>query len=175
MPLDLQPVEPALLMCAVLASDDAGRRTALDALAAAHGSVRWQTPPYPFTFSRYYEAEMGPGLSKQLVGFDRPVDPAQLAAAKASTMALERQLGCQRDGGLARRANIDPGLLTRDSLILATTKYSGHRICIGQALYAELTLLYRKGAYRPFEWTYPDYQTPAAQEFLLDMRRWFMG
>jgi hypothetical protein len=73
-----------------------------------------------------------------------------------------------------RRANIDPGLVTIESLVLASTKYSGHRICIGPGLYAETTLLFQKGQYRPLEWTYQDYRTEAAQAFLLAIRAWLL-
>ena len=60
-------------------------------------------------------------------------------------------------------------------LILATTKYSGHRICIAPQLYAEVTLLYQRGRYRPLEWTYPDYRRDAVQCFLLAARTWLMA
>ena len=76
---------------------------------------------------------------------------------------------------LQRRANIDPGLLSIESLVLATSKYSGHRICIAPQLYAELTLLYQKGRYQPFAWTYLDYQSETLQDFLLESRTWLMA
>ena len=61
------------------------------------------------------------------------------------------------------------------ALILATTKYAGHRICIAPQLYAEVTLLYQRRRYRPLEWTYPDYQGDAVQRFLLDVRPWLLA
>ena len=82
--------------------------------------------------------------------------------------------GAGDEPGDCRRANIDPGLLSIESLVLATTKYAGHRVCIAPQLYAEVTLLYQRGRYRPLEWTYPDYQGDAVQRFLLDVRPWLL-
>jgi hypothetical protein len=44
-----------------------------------------------------------------------------------------------------------------DKLVLATTKSAAHRIYLGKDIYADLSLLYGHGSYRPFLWTYPDY------------------
>lgn len=171
MPLDPQPDHPGALITAVLASgadvlDDAAGR-----LVRLLGPLRARGPVYGFAaFTRYYEDEMGPGLVKQLLWFESPVPPDQLAAIKAQTMALERELARSEEGVLRRRANIDPGLVSPDSLVLATTKASGHRVCIAPGLFAEITLLYERGAYRPMPWTYGDFRDEAAQGFLKQIR-----
>ncbi|MYB72171.1 MAG: DUF4416 family protein [Gemmatimonadetes bacterium] len=170
MPIDLQPSTPAALVCAVLADSAETLAAAKERLAECFGPLRAASAIYDFDFTSYYEAEMGAGLCKQLVCFTERIDPAELAACKAQTMVLERAM---RQGG-CRRANIDPGLLSIESLVLATTKYAGHRICIAPQLYAEVTLLYQRGGYRPLEWTYPDYQGDAVQRFLLDVRPWLL-
>ena len=61
-------------------------------------------------------------------------------------------------GELRRTVNIDPGLLSEESLVLATTKASGHRVAIATGLWAEVTLRFERGEYRPLPWTYPDYR-----------------
>ena len=143
---------------------------AKERLAECFGLLRAASTTYEFDFTAYYEAEMGAGLCKQLVCFAERIDPAELATVKAQTMALERTMS----RGQCRRANIDPGLLSIESLVLATTKCAGHRICIAPQLYAEVTLLYQRGCYQPLEWTYPDYRSDAVQHFLLDMRSWLL-
>lgn len=170
MPIDLQPSTPVALVCAILADSAETLAEAKERLAECFGSLHAASETYDFDFTSYYEAEMGAGLSKQLVCFAERIDPAELAAVKAQTMALERamsQEGC-------RRTNIDPGLLSIESLVLATTKCAGHRVCIAPQLYAEVTLLYQRGYYQPLEWTYPDYRSDAMQHFLLDMRSWLL-
>lgn len=170
MPVDLQPVEPVALVFAVTADAESTLTQARENLIAAFGQLSHQSPVYPFDYTTYYESEMGPNLIKQLFGFADRIDPAELPRIKQRAMELEREIGRTVDGNLLRRANLDPGLLSVESLVLATTKYSGHRICIAPALYAEVTLLFQKGRYAPLEWTYPDYQTQTVQDFLLEFR-----
>jgi hypothetical protein len=47
-------------------------------------------------------------------------------------------------------------------LVLASTKDHGHRVYLGQGIYAEVTLQYRGGRFQPWPWTYPDY---ASEEY----------
>ena len=61
-----------------------------------------------------------------------------------------------------RRINIDPGALSEQRLILATGKDAPHRVYLGRGIYADLTLIYEKGDFKPQSWTYPDY---ASQEY----------
>ena len=171
MPVDLQPATPVALVCAILADSAETLADAKERLAECFGPCTRPSATYDFDFTSYYEAEMGAGLSKQLVCFAERIDPAELATVKAQTMDLERAMS----RGRCRRANIDPGLLSIESLVLATTKYAGHRVCIAPQLYAEVTLLYQRGRYRPLEWTYPDYQGDDVQGFLLNVRPWLLA
>jgi hypothetical protein len=41
---------------------------------------------------------------------------------------------------------------------------------LGQGIYAEITLIYRKHKFHPLEWTYPDYQEDSALDFFLRAR-----
>ncbi len=170
MPLHIQPPQSMALICAITARDQEILARARDQLAARLGSIRLQGPIFPFDYTTYYTEEMGPELIKQPIWFDEQVDPAALPHLKHQTMEVEKELAERAQGKILRQANIDPGLVSIESLVLASTKYSGHRICIAPGLYAETTLLFRKGRYRPFEWTYPDYQTDEVQEFLLQVR-----
>jgi len=170
MPLHPQPDRPADLIAAVLASSAADLEEAAAGLVRLFGPLRTRGPAYDFAaFTRYYEGEMGPGLVKQLLWFENQMPPDRLAAIKVKTMALELELA-RLEGGVRRRANIDPGLVSSDSLVLATTKASGHRVCIAPGLFAEITLLYERDAYRPMPWTYRDFRTEDAQGFLQQIR-----
>ena len=162
MPLCEQPVEPAFLMCAALTPGTSEMAQASERIERRIGPITSRSPAYPFEFSTYYRDEMGDGLIKQLFLVGDPVDPASLCDVKRKTMEIERELAEEKQGKLCRRANIDPGLITVESLVLATTKYSGHRICIGPGLFAE-TWLYVNGflaAHRPQAgmWWHNDYR-----------------
>lgn len=175
MPIDLRPPPPTVLIAAIMAPDEEVLGQARERMAEVIAPIHRLGPVYPFDYSTYYEKEMGAGLLKQLVWFEGLVDPAVLVQVKRQTMELERALGWEEGGKVRRRANLDPGLVTIESLVLASTKYSGHRVCIGPALYAETTLLFQRGEYRPLEWTYQDFRTEAAQDFLLEIRAWLLS
>jgi len=175
MPVDLQETQPLALICAIMAGSKTLMTETRSKLEARLGPVRQASAAYDFGFTSYYAGEMGEGLIKQLLFFTELVDPAILPNVKLQTMELERQMGQEKEGEIHRRANIDPGLVSIESLVLATTKYSGHRICIGPSLFAEVTLLYQKGMYRPMEWTYPDYRSREVQDFLQEVRTHLMA
>jgi hypothetical protein len=175
MPIDLRPAAPVALLCAVMADSEETLSAARERLAAGLGPIRAASAVYPFDFTSYYQKEMGQGLIKQLFCLAEPVDPSELPQTKLRAMALEREMSRVQGAQVLRRANLDPGLLSTESLVLATTKHSGHRICIAPGLYAEVTLLFQRGKYRPFEWTYPDYRTDLVQEFLQETRAWLMA
>ena len=66
--------------------------------------------------------------------------------------------------------NLDPGVIEPSKLILATTKNYSHRIYIGNRMYAEVTLVYDKGGWRPLPYTYPDYRQRSYSDFFTQVR-----
>ena len=64
-----------------------------------------------------------------------------------------------------RTVNIDPGYITLSKLVLASTKDYSHRIYIGKGIYAETTLRFIHGSFKPIDTTYPDYRTQLAIDF----------
>ena len=146
---------PAKLVVAVISSRPAGRADVNARLEALFGPIDFESPPVDFSFTDYYDREMGRPLSRWFTAFDRLVGPETLASIKLRTNALEAELA----GGHGRPFNLDPGLLTLARFVLATTKESAHRIPLTDGIYADLTLKYEKGAFRPLPWTYPDYRS----------------
>ena len=123
---------------------------------------------FPFdNYSHYYEKEMGTGLLKQFVSFDRLVTPLFLSAFKRKCAAFERVTA--RDG--ARIVNLDPGYWADAKLVLASTKNYSHRIQIGRRIFAELTLMFTKGKLSTLEWTYPDYSSELGLNFFSEVRK----
>lgn len=160
--------EPALLFLGLLypASEPGPAEEAWSRLSARWGAEGWRSPDIPFTWSPYYDEELGSPILRSLRCFREPMDPSGLAEAKVFTNRVEAELS--RDG--RRRVNLDPGLLFPSRLILATTKDRAHRIPLRDGIFAELTLLYEKGGWKPLPWTYPDYRTPEYAEALTRMR-----
>ena len=172
MPIHTLPTPKGALICAQMAPSQKLLEEATSQLVTRFGPARHTSQTYPFDYTDYYAVEMGRDLLKSLTWFGDLVELSVLADAKRQTMALERKFAVPTAaGGLDRRVNTDPGLVTVDSLVLATTKYSGHRVCLEPGVYAETTLLFRKGRYEPMPWTYMDYQNEAVQDFLRQVRR----
>jgi hypothetical protein len=163
--------EQARLFLAVLYSPSAHSDEALELVKAKLGSVELCYGPIPFSFTDYYQPEMGEGLQKTYLTFCGLIDRVDLASIKVFTNEIEQQF--LLDGH--RSVNLDPGYITRDKLVLATTKDFYHRIYLAKGIYGEVTLHFRDGKYRYFSWTYPDYKEPAFQEFLMKARAKLVG
>ncbi|MHC1729418.1 MAG: DUF4416 family protein [Syntrophobacteraceae bacterium] len=155
MSLPREPAQPKLLVRFLFRDSDV-QIEALRALEAHFGPIDFLSPPGPFPYTTYYDDEMGKGIQRQTASFLDLVAPVSLPDIKLSTNEIEKELS--RDG--KRQVNIDPGFISEERFILATGKNFTHRIYLRNGIYADLTLIYQKGAYRPLPWTYPDYQEP---------------
>ena len=160
--------DPVKLVVGLITSDQGLLAEAQSALAEGFGTVTVKSEEIPFSFTDYYEKEMGSSLIRQWVGFHGLIESEQLVDFKRTTGSLEKRfIGPNHK----RRVNLDPGLLSLHNLVLASTKGFAHRIYLRDGIYAELTLLFQSGKFQPLAWTYPDYQTPVCQEFLMHCRR----
>ncbi len=158
--------ERVKLFIAVTFLRDAGSSDVAAELTRAFGPSDFSYGPVPFDFTDYYADEMGGPLDKLYVTFERPATRESLAEIKTLTNRLE----ARRALSGKRTANIDPGYLSADKLVLASTKDFYHRVYLSAGIYAEVTLHYRKGQYRFFSWTFPDYREPGFLEFLERVR-----
>jgi hypothetical protein len=166
-----KPPKPVKLLVSAFAPNGALLQEAREALEAEWGTIDFESELLPFDHTPYYEREFGPSLVRQIWTFEPLVDPGDLSTIKLRTNELEQRWAV--DG--RRQANLDPGYVSMAKLVLATTKNHGHRIYVGQGIYAEVTLQYRDGAYRPWPWTYPDYATRVYCALFEDIRRRYIG
>lgn len=165
--------ESAKLVCAVMGRDETMLNRGRGLMAERYGEAELASPVFDFSFTTYYEPEMGAGLVKQFLGFRPLVNPADLADIKRTSNDLEA--GVARSDGLpGRGVNIDPGYVNGGQLVLATTKNYSHRIYLGNGIFAEVTLLYTRGAFTPMPWTYRDYRTDEALAFFARVRGVFL-
>jgi hypothetical protein len=160
-----------MLVIAALLSDPETIEPLRAAIITELGAADVTLPLHPYTHTRYYHAEMGDRIVRCFLALRRLVDPATLAGIKTTTNHIERTLAV--DG--RRRANLDPGLLSRSSFILATTKTAPHRVPLAQGIYGEITLIYERGEFRPVEWTYPDWSSRPYREHLGTLRARYVG
>lgn len=136
------------------------------------GPVALASERFAFVDTDYYEATMGPGLVKQFFAFERLIDPAELPGIKRLTNAWEDEFAAGSHRGESRPLNLDPGYLTLAKLVLASTKDHAHRIYLAEGIFAEVTLSYRHRAWRPHEWTFPDYRRAEYHAFFSRCRDW---
>jgi hypothetical protein len=161
-----RPPQPAKLVIGLFLA----RRDLFPALAAeleaAFGRADLVSAWMPFGYTAYYAKEMGAELSRRVLAFRPLIAQKRLPAIKTATNAIER---AHAEGG-RRQVNIDPGYLLLERFVLATGKNYTHRIYLDQGIYADLTLVYREGAFQALPWTYPDYADFPLRRFLLAVR-----
>jgi hypothetical protein len=158
--------EPVKLFIGVMYDKDASIDDVLGRLNKKFGPCEFSCGPLPFIWTDYYEKEMGKDLLKIFCCYKKLIDRDKLPPIKLWTNALERDY----PGNGGRRVNIDPGYLSRDKLVLASTKDFYHRLYLGDGIYGEVTLHFRRDVFRYFSWTYPDYKEAAVHEMLIKAR-----
>ncbi|MBN2498295.1 MAG: DUF4416 family protein [Deltaproteobacteria bacterium] len=162
------PPDPARVVLGVLFADAEILERARGRLVEVLGPVQRVGDEMDFTWTRYYEAEMGPGLRRCFLSAGALVPREILADLKRWTNRLESELA-HPDG--RRRINIDPGLMSLDNFVLATTKSQPHRLYLRDGIFAEVTLVYTRGGFQPLERTYPDYRSEEVRKLMDGIRK----
>src|SRR5262249_29868829 len=145
----------------LLAASGTGLEEAMHALVERFGPIDASSTPRAWTLSTYYRNEMGDDVRRQFVSFALLMPPGKLAGVKSLTNQLEEAWRT----GRGRQVNIDPGYIATTKLVLASTKDAAHRVYLSGGIYAEVTLQFSNGSFRPQAHTYPDYATAEAVEF----------
>lgn len=166
-PRDPHPVK---LIMSLFSPEEDLMALVIPRLEDTYGPIDWKSPPLLFDRTTYYAREMGWPLHRRFVSFERLMPPDRLVMVKLDTNALEKQY--LREG--SRRINIDPGYMAPERFVLATGKNYTHRIYLTKGIYADLTLVFHKGAFRPLAWTYRDYADPVLLAQFQDVRARYM-
>jgi hypothetical protein len=145
--------EDVKLICSIFSPEEGLILECMHDLAELFGPADWVSHGLFFDRTRFYEREMGWPLHRRFVSYGRLIRPNRIVEAKISTSRLEEKYARQGK----RRVNIDPGYISLERLVLATGKNYTHRIYLSKGVYADLTLVFQKGAYRSLPWTFPDY------------------
>ena len=130
------------------------------------GEIDLETPPQPFEYTDYYNAEMGTPIFRLFFSFSELIRPEDLPAVKRETNEIETGFA-DIEG---RKVNLDPGILSLSKFILATTKNNVHRIPMSGGIYGELTLQFKNRDFHPLEWTYPDFAGRENRDILIRIR-----
>jgi hypothetical protein len=156
---------PVHYFASMLFTSGESLRHAFGELRYIIGEIREKTPSTVFSHTNYYDKEMGGGIFRHFVLFAPLLERSFLPEIKLKTIELERQFAVNGK----RTINIDPGYITLENVVLATTKGYAHRIYLNKGIYADLTLVFQNGTFKPLEWTYPDY---AGEEVIALLNGW---
>ncbi len=139
-------------------------------LTDIYGPADRISPELMFDRTKYYAKEMGWPLHRRFVSFSKLISAGNLVEIKLKTNGVEQQYL----NGENRSVNIDPGFISPERLVLATGKNYVHRIYLSKGIYADLTLVFKKGSFIPLKWTYPDYAAPETIGFFNGVRKQYM-
>jgi len=162
--------DPVKLTVSLFTADQQLLEDVIKVLADHFGRTDFVSEYLPFDYTDYYEGEMGPGLVRRIVAFEKLIRPESLPDVKIITNGIEEA----HLVGNRRRINIDPGYINRCHLILATGKPYSHRPYLRDGVYADITLVFRDGSYHALDWTYPDYGGRALTGMLNRLREKYL-
>jgi hypothetical protein len=166
----LKNPKPVKLIIGILAADRKSLLAAMELIEDKFDKIDLTSEVWPFTHTDYYKDQTGPNILRQFVSIERLINPGNLFRIKHKTNKLEQKLAKRLGVPLPRPVNLDPGIIEPSKLILASTKNYSHRIYIGKKIYAEVTLIFDKGYWRPLPYTYLDYRQECYFEFFEKVR-----
>jgi hypothetical protein len=168
---DTKDPKPVKLIVGILAANHQCLHAAVESLIKKYGKTDFASEVWDFEKTDYYKEQTGPHIRRQFISMEELIKPDKLAIIKLQTNKIEQKLAKSLAMPLPRPVNLDPGIIEPSKLILATTKNYSHRIYIGRKIYAEVTLIFDKGVWRPFDYTYPDYRQKEYWNFFEIVRK----
>ena len=158
--------KPIKLIASIIFKDEGDLRLAEKKLNALFGPFESLDKLTSFSYTDYYQEEMGYPLKRKLVCFKTLVDLEDLYKVKLKTNRIEDKTSTDKK----RKVNIDPGYVTEAKLVLLTTKDYTHRVYVRDRIFAETTLYYQDGGFRAWPWTYPDYASEELRDYFEKVR-----
>lgn len=162
----LREPPPVKLIAGIIHKPGADIEECLRKMKERLGDIDFMSEEMPFSYTSYYEREMGTGLKRRIISFKKLIKREEIVEVKIFTNILEEVFSYQGK----RTLNIDPGYLAHEHLILATGKGYSHRPYLGKGVYADLNLIFVHDEYKPLEWTYPDYKSQKMRSLFMKLR-----
>jgi len=142
------------LFVAVLFRDKNILDSALQKLSEYFGEIDFESGEYDFSFTHYYENEMGSGLKKKFFSFEKLINREELPEIKLLTNSTELEFSAND----RRKVNIDPGYLTAHNIVVASAKELSHRMFIGKGIFGDIQLIFKNNNFSPLPTTFADYR-----------------
>lgn len=125
------------------------------------GEIDFESSAIDFTFTKYYNGEIGDNIKRQYVSFKKLISPGDISDIKVYTNDIEQIFA--KDS--KRPVNIDPGYVDLSKLVLASTKDATYRIYADAGMYLQSTLYFEGKTFKPWPLTYADYRSDHAVDF----------
>lgn len=167
----LREPQKAKFVCGMLFNDYCKLDKASVLLEKEFGPIEVTSFATPFEVTDYYSKEIGVGIRRLFIAFRDLVEQDLLSQAKVLCQLIELKLANHKK----RSVNIDPGIVTAERLVLATSKNFTHRIYIGKGVHADLTLIFQGKSFVPLPWTFADYSNKEAIQFWNLVRSLYMS
>jgi len=162
--------ENAQLIAFVLQQGEQWRPEVLEALEKTWGKLRHKGKLFAFDRTPYYAPEMGEGLCRGVVSFEKEIPPETIAEEKARSNALELELA---ENAEARKVNIDIGYMDLDKVVLPSYKRGPFKLYAGDGVWLDMLLTYAKGEFHPTAWAFEDFKRNPYQHDLQLIRERF--
>ena len=153
-----------LLFMAVMYADEKVFEKAKAELVKNYGKIKAESSVYDFSFTDYYEPEMGAGLRKLFLVFEKEVSKEELADVKFFITDIEKKYS--KEGN--RIINIDPGYLSSTELVLATFKEKSFKEKINDKVWVHKVLEFEGSNVKQFFHTFADSRDKKNQEFIIN-------
>lgn len=157
---------PVKHFAGVLYSDNRLLDSAIDKMSEHFGEIDYISPSIPFDMTSYYENEMGETIFRMFVSFQSLITPDYIVESKLITNKIEDELAIEGN----RKINLDTGYMDYHKVVLASAKFGGQKVYVGKGIYADINLLYEKGGFTPFVWTFPDFKSGNYDKILMKIR-----
>ncbi len=131
------------------------------------GELSVTLSPFPFSWTNYYENEIGKSPVRSFVSFKKLIHREEIVEIKRWTNTLEIEFF---EEGI-RKVNLDPGYMTLGQYFLPTTKDQRHRVYIRDGIFVEPTLYFQNGKWHHFDWTYFDYRSDEYLNYFQETRK----
>lgn len=154
-----------LFMAVMYSSEELFVKSKSD-LVKKYGPIKVESHAYDFSFTDYYEPEMGKNLKKKFLIFEKEVSKQGLADVKFFITEIEKKYS----NNTGRTVNIDPGYLSETELQLATFKEKSFKEKIHEKVWVHKVLEFDGNTLKQFFHTFADYKDEKNQEFILKNR-----
>lgn len=163
--------EPVQLIAFVLQKGAEWDAALLQKLEETWGPIRYKGKLFAFDKTDYYEPEMGAGLYRGVLSFERCIPAETIALEKARSNEFE--LAFANAGSEHRCVNIDIGYMDLDKVVLPSYKRGPFKLYAGEGVWLDMLLTYAKGEFHPTAWAFDDFKrNPYQHDLQLIRERW---